>query len=714
MIDNFLRDLVEKEWKADSKRFGFLDVLLIVCATFFPALIRLQLKDYSLTLYRMGGNDEAKMFVEGMNGIRLADGIATLLLAIFVGLIIYKLTESMTRASLAYAIVLFLPSLIVNGGMLVGLDVLPVCFMALAGAFYVNKKPVNASIFALFGVALLLERKGYLSAMNTYPGAIRIIGFGPFAGEYKKAAYLLLFFLLVSMAYLTFKRFERKDYLKVGFFVLLLVNILLPEVMTSFVLGLDILATILAFLEPKRVYRSIIIYAGSFNGLYVKMLGESFVPEYVYSFLLIIILVDVASELSGRLILANSSAANAKGASVSDKLTKNLKPIDIGYFILINLVGIALRVVFRHFESNDYIHCFVPWISHFTDGSGFRGIAGDYYNYPPLYMYMMYLVSLVPTAPLYPLKFVSCVWDVALSFFSAGTIWEMTKDKKKALFAYGLILCLPTVVSNSAMFTQCDVMYVALIVGSIYMYVKDKPRASMLFYAFGFSLKMQVFFVLPVYVYLWVKRKYKIQQFLYLPVVYVLLCIPAVLGGKSFKELLLLYVGQAQQEPWMMSWFWPNIYQLFGPHHFYPFFSKAGMFGAIAVVMVLLYYMAKRLNATSPKLVLKMMLCYSLVVPFFLPYMHERYGYLADVLACLVFLIWPKKLYLAVAEIIISYAAYVSHLHEETVVPSAAYCIPMLIMVLISCYQIFADEESESVEDQLAKRLRTRDEKLGG
>lgn len=701
MLDNFLRNLVEKEWKADSIRFGFLDVLLVFCSTFFSALIRLQLKDYSLTLYRMGGNDEAKMFVEGMNLFRLLDGLGTCLLAIMIACLIHFLTKNMTRASLAYAITMFLPGFIVNGGMLVKMDGLLLAILAVAVCALVMKKKWIAGTFFVILACAAYVLQSHLSMLTTYPSVIRIVGFGPFEGEYQKATLVLLFFGVLSFFYLTKGRFERKDYPLAGFFLCIFALTLLAKVPTVFVLFVDVYALVLSFMDPKRVYRAMIVFACSFHAFYMTMLGESFAPEYLYSFLLLFVWLEVAGELIAK--RKNTSNPNMQESSLTkaDVRKKRDVSIHILYFILVNLLGIMLRVVFRHFESNDYIHCFVPWISHFTDGSGFRGIAGDFYNYPPLYMYMMYLVSLVPTAPLYPLKFVSCVWDVALSFFSMGVVYEMTKDKKKALFAYGLILCLPTVVSNSAMFTQCDVMYVALIIGSFYMYVKDKPRASMLFYAFGFSLKMQVFFVLPVYVYLWVKRKYKIEQFLYLPVIYVLLCIPAVLGGKSLKELLLLYVGQAQQEPWMMSWYWPNIYQLFGPHHFYPFFSKAGMFGAIAVVMVLLYYMAKKLRETSSRLVLKMLFCYSLVVPFFLPYMHERYGYLADILACLVFIIWPKKLYVAVIEVVLSYAAYASHLHENSMVPSVAYCIPMFVIVMISVYQVFVDEQEDAWEDHV-------------
>lgn len=690
MLDDFLRNLVEKNGKADSQRFGFLDVLLIVCSTLFSALIRLQLKDYSLALYRMGGDFEAKLYVEGMNGIRLIDAGLTIILAVLVAFLIYKITKSTTKASLCYGVVLFLPSFIVNGGVFVKLDVEPVVILLLAGLFLVAKKRIFAGFFGVCGCLLgFLQLNSSTTIMANYPSAIRIIGFGPFLEEYKKAAVVLTAFLVLSFFYLTWKRFEKKDYFLVGLFLVILLLTLLLEIPTFLVLLLDILAVIHAFLDPKRVYRSILLFACSFHAFYVSMLGESFVPAYIYSFLLLFVLVDIAFELTGKL-----KEAPGKESGDAKKEGWISKKQHVLYFLIVSIMGVALRVIFRHFESNDYIHCFVPWISHFTDGSGFRGIAGNYYNYPPLYMYMMYLVSLVPTAPLYPLKFVSCVFDVALSLFGAGTIWEMTKDQKKALFAYGLLLNLPTVASNSAMFTQCDVMYVTFILGSFYMYTKGKARASMLLYAFGFSLKMQVFFVLPVYVYLWVKRKYKIQQFLYLPVVYVLLCIPAVLGGKSFKELLLLYVGQAQQEPWMMSWYWPNIYQLFGPHEFYPFLSKAGMYGAIAVVMVLLYYMAKKLDGTSNELVLKMLLCYSLVVPFFLPYMHERYGYLADVLVCLVFIIWPKKMYLAVSEIVISYAAYACHLHEEVVVPTEAFCIPMFLMMMIACYQVFLPSDT--------------------
>lgn len=266
------------------------------------------------------------------------------------------------------------------------------------------------------------------------------------------------------------------------------------------------------------------------------------------------------------------------------------------------------------------------------------------------------------------------------------------------MLAYALIWCLPTVAANSGLWAQCDVMYVSLTIWSLYFYAKDKPRLSMLFFAGAFSFKMQIFFVLPVYVYLWVHKKYKLYQFLYLPGLYALSCIPAwLIGGKSLWDLLLLYVGQSQQEPWMLSWYWPNIYQIFGVHEFYEFFAKAGMYGAIAVTMLLLYDMARRLKNTSPGMITLMMYAYSVVIPFFLPYMHERYGYLADVLAVMLFVMMPRLLPLAALQVLISYVAYACHLHEQVIVPTYIYCFPMAIMVWYALRAVYTMDKNREL-----------------
>ncbi len=677
MLDTFFHKLIDANRKADDHKIGFLDCLLLICATGFSLLTRWQLKDFTLAGY-MGEEVSAQQF-SYYNGIRLAEMAATILIAAMLAGIIFATHRSSRKAAIAYTIVLFLPSLVALGGMAGYADSAITLLLFGVFACVCYRKYLPALVGGVVTGAAVWLLNPFLAPLCRSFSVFEIFGFGPFHAEYAKAGILFVIFLIGCIVFVKGKTVLASPRSLLAFAMLVgcICNLLLVCIPISVCLLIELLAIWDSFGNPKRLYRAILLTGIDFACIYRQMLDTTFVPAYIFSFLLLFLLLDLAWELY---IMQEGREAE------TDKEKWKI----LSFAVFATLLGMAVRFLFRHFESVDYRFCFKPWTDAFKLGGGFRAIAGDFYNYPPFYMYMMYLVSLLPMEPLYPLKIVSILWDFFLAVGAGLCVRECTKSRKKGILTYALIWCLPTVAANSALWAQCDVMYVCLIIWSLYFYAKDKPKLSMLFYAGAFCFKMQVVFVLPVYIYLWVHRKYKLYQFLYLPGLYALGCIPAwLIGGKSLKELLLLYVGQSQQEPWMLSWYWPNIYQIFGTHEFYEFFAKAGMYGAIAVTMLLLYDMARKLNATNPKMITMMMYAYAVVIPFFLPYMHERYGYLADVLAVMLFVMMPRFLPLAASQILISYVAYACHLHEELIVPTYLYCIPMAIMVWASVRAVY-------------------------
>lgn len=715
MLDAFFHKLIDANRKADDHKIGFLDCLLLLCATGFSLLTRWQLKDFTLAGYM--GEEVSAQQLSYFNRIRLAEMPVAILIAVMLAGIIFVSCRSSRKASIAYTIVLFLPSLVALGGMAGYADsaITLLLFGVFVCACYRKYLPAFAGLAVTLAAVWLLNP--FLAPLCRSFSVFEIFGFGPFDAEYAKAGVLFVIFLIGCIIFVKGKTILASPRSLLVFAMLTgcICDLLLVRIPISVCLLIELLAIWDSFGNPKRLYRAILFVGIDFACIYRQMLDATFIPAYIYSFLLLFLLLDLAWELQsmerirqenpacepksmggckpgGQNVNGSGSHIDAKKEGQPEQDGQNWKLLAFAVFA--TLLGMAVRFLFRHFESVDYRFCFKPWTDAFKLGGGFRAIAGDFYNYPPFYMYMMYLVSLLPMEPLYPLKTVSILWDFFLAVGAGLCVRECTKSRKKGILAYALIWCLPTVAANSALWAQCDVMYVCLIIWSLYFYAKDKPKLSMLFYAGAFSFKMQVVFVLPVYLYLWVYRKYKLYQFLYLPGLYALSCIPAwLIGGKSLKALLLLYVGQSQQEPWMLSWYWPNIYQIFGTHEFYEFFAKAGMYGAIAVTMLLLYDMARKLKSTNPNMIMMMMYAFSVVIPFFLPYMHERYGYLADVLAVMLFVAMPRFLPLAVSQILISYVAYACHLHEELIVPTYLYCIPMAIMVWASVRAVYSFQQ---------------------
>lgn len=243
--------------------------------------------------------------------------------------------------------------------------------------------------------------------------------------------------------------------------------------------------------------------------------------------------------------------------------------------------------------------------------------------------------------------------------------------------AYAVMLFVPTIVANGAMWAQCDIIFTSFVMLSLLFMLKDKPRASLIFYGIAFAFKLQTLFIAPLYVLLWVKKKMKIQHFLWLPIMYFIGIIPSWIAGKNLWELLTVYLFQANGEMdiYKLSHKFPNVYQIIGTDSFLREYADAGIYFTLAVLMVLMYYIARKNFTFTKDLIIRMGMFFVMVVVFFLPHMHERYGILADVLSVIVAFSNPRKFYVPLIAIGCSFAGYTMYLAQQTVIPLSVYAI---------------------------------------
>ena len=384
-------------------------------------------------------------------------------------------------------------------------------------------------------------------------------------------------------------------------------------------------------------------------------------------------------------------ADNALRNFITKKWTihgRKIGTLDIMLLIGMTWAGIMLRYCLRDVETQDYTVCLGPWIEGFRAG-GMAAFKGDSFNYTMPYMFFLYLISKVNYNSLYLIKLFSSAFDLILAILCGLIVYEYTKSDMRSYLAYGIVFNLPTIAVNSGLWGQCDVIYVTFIVASFYMLLKDKSRASMILYGLAFAIKLQTLFVFPFYVFMWVKKKIPILRFLYIPAMYIVCALPGLFTGRSFSKLMLTYVEQGNTEPWMLSWHWPNIWLMFGPMAFWEYYSRVGLIATVAVIMLLLYFLVSKDISLDKDMMIKIMLMFAWVVPFFLPYMHERYGYLADIFALILFFKEPKKFLLPMLGVLISFVAYTGYLNGETAIPEYLFCFVMAGLVSYSVLQVF-------------------------
>ncbi len=328
-------------------------------------------------------------------------------------------------------------------------------------------------------------------------------------------------------------------------------------------------------------------------------------------------------------------------------------------FIAISILALLIRVSLFKFESGDYLVFLKDWFAYLKDNGGFwalKNYPGDY-NAP--YMTIMSLLTYIPINPLYSIKIVSVFFDFVLAIASASLVKEIIPRNKKfyAFLTYCIVLFLPTVILNGALWGQCDVIYSSFVILSLLYLIKEKYVPSFIFLGVAFSFKLQFMFILPLYVVLYVvKKKYSLLHFLLIPLTDIVMCIPALIAGKPLKELLFVYLNQTSEYTSPVLNF-SNLYNYLPLNN-----NKFGMIlGVFVCAMMLFYIIYKKVKFDNMKII-TLGLWFVLIMTFVLPAMHERYAFVGEILLIIYFLLSKENLPLLIFTFICTIVNYSSFL----------------------------------------------------
>lgn len=315
-----------------------------------------------------------------------------------------------------------------------------------------------------------------------------------------------------------------------------------------------------------------------------------------------------------------------------------------------------LRIPLLNYESGDYTGNLSIWYDTLAQG-GFRTLKDPFHDYTPAYLYLMYLGTLLPIGKLLSIKLISLLFEV----LAAGFVWKILRhyqpDKPlRAMAGTWLFLLLPTVVANGALWAQCDIIFTSFLLGMLYFILKDRQTPAAVFLGLAFCFKIQSVFIVLLPLGLWIAGWWSTRQLLLIPAVYLLSVLPNALVGRPLTDLLFIYHNQTDIHT-ALSQFAPNFWQLFGWADARVLTPFAIALTGVCIGFFALFWLRKR-PRISASWILDTATLSALLLPYFLPRMHDRYFFLADVL-CFIYA-WqnPKKWWVALCCSFASLMAY--------------------------------------------------------
>jgi Gpi18-like mannosyltransferase len=347
-----------------------------------------------------------------------------------------------------------------------------------------------------------------------------------------------------------------------------------------------------------------------------------------------------------------------------------------------------LRKYLLPIHSIDYDKFVSLWYVFIKTHGGMRALRYNFSGYNEPYLYLLVISTHLPLLQITAIKSISIFFDLTLAAFVALIVRIKYEQSYLPIVAGLIVLFLPTIFINSALWAQCDSIYTTFLLGSLYFFLRKKPFWACVFFGLAFAFKLQAIFFLPLLFVLWLMGEIRLRYFLAIPLVYVLSIFPAYLYGRKFTDMLKLYFVQTTF-PNMLSMNAPNLFVLIRvPLEEFSPWKHVGILLAVAAVLILCFVVLASKKKMTNELILKLALIFVLLMPFLLPEMHERYFYIADVLSLIYAFYFPKYFYIPILVQFCSLESYMPFIMDQTVINLAYLALLMLAIIVLITYDL--------------------------
>ncbi len=377
-------------------------------------------------------------------------------------------------------------------------------------------------------------------------------------------------------------------------------------------------------------------------------------------------------------------------------------PVIIGFSLAAGMILLG-KISLLDFRSDDYDIFLGNWIVSYTPMTIWQGfgtyIASDY---TPPYLYILVLISRVQEYPSeYLIKAVSVLFDAILAYgLTRLFALKVRRELWQGIF-FCLAMILPPVVFNGAYWAQCDVIYVSFCILALAEILSGHPVRGMSCFGVALSFKLQTVFFLPVLLPLWQRKDIKLWHVGMIPLFYMVMMTPALLAGKSLHHVLTVYISQAGTYNFITI-NGPTLYELLpgdkGNAAYFQMLSGMAMMLAFAFMVAVCAALVMHPERVNAETVLCACVLFTAGIPFFLPKMHERYTFGADVLSFAMVAFGPQYLPAACCLMLSSYLCYTAGLYRTGVLDlsvSTLFAAAGLVIMAIIFWRKLSVKELE-------------------
>ena len=383
------------------------------------------------------------------------------------------------------------------------------------------------------------------------------------------------------------------------------------------------------------------------------------------------------------------------------------KPLSVfPYAVILVLLGLALftRVSLLPHVTDDFSDYLNIWMQYMLELPGTESLAAEIANYNMPYLYLLFgIAKLVPYAYfMFSLKIFSVLFDFILAYYVMKLVSILKENRMVQIVSFFAALLVPSVIVNSAMWGQCDSVFSAFALGGLYYGLKKKSRLCWAFFALALSFKLQTVFLMPMLIVFLFRKDIRLRDIWVFAAVFVGLLIPAMIAGRSALSCISVYWNQANSYS-ELSMLAPNVFAWLpqGTKSNIPV-TAAGIFIAGSVVLGFLLYLYWRKDRLNTAGMVRASLIFAVMIPFFLPLMHDRYFYLADTVAVVFLISEPKRWYIPALICMASFLCHAAYLFDAIVIPT--YVLAFFILTALSLLALNFVLDTESRKELPASR----------